>query len=73
MTYFLHEEIIEILITAQKEMTVSEIHKNIKHYRRRDGKFPPAYQVRAHINDYKKYFYNNKYNKPLTVGLREWL
>lgn len=72
MTYFLHEEIIEILITAQKEMTVSEIHKNIKHYRRRDGKFPPAYQVGAHIYDYPKYFYVNRNNKPFTIGLNEW-
>ncbi len=70
---FLHEEIREILSITQREMTVSEIYKNIKYYRRKDGQFPPQYQVGAHIYDYPKYFYINKNNKPVTVGLKEWL
>lgn len=72
MSLYLHNEIIEILATAKREMTVSEIHQNIRHYRRRDGKFPPAYQVGAHIYDYPQYFYVNRDNKPVTVGLKEW-
>lgn len=69
----LHEEIIEILTDANKELTVKEIHKKIVHYRRKDGQQPPAYQVGAHIYDYRnKFFYVNKFNKPVTIGLKQW-
>lgn len=72
MSIYLHEEIIEILTVFNREMTVNEIYKNIKNYRRRDGKLPPLYQVGAHVYDYPKYFYINRNVKPYTVGLIEW-
>lgn len=68
----LHEEIIDILTDANKELTVKEIHKKIVHYRRKDGQLPPVYQVSAHIYDYPKFFYINKLNKPVTIGLKKW-
>ncbi len=69
----LHEEIIDILTDANKELTVKEIHKRIVYYRRKDGKLPPTYQVGAHIYDYPKFFFVNKLNKPVTIGLNKWV
>lgn len=66
----LHEVIVDIIKASKKPLTVRQIAETIAEqklwYRPKDGKFPPATQVSARVNNYNHLFSRNG-----TVSLRK--